>query len=154
MSQDKGSLPEQQKRWTVTTTILIRRIHTTNSEMHRAALTAQGPSRSWAVINSPPLCPSQLLPPEPSMVAHGIEYSVLFGQAGSARPTVSPPGYWWKLSLSWPNPGHKVSFIHTLKRFMCLYQKSVLNLMCLYLQTRKYLHIYPCSMFSKCSQKN
>jgi len=31
---------------------------------------------------------------EQSMMAHGIEYSVLFGQFGSAHPAVSPPGFW------------------------------------------------------------
>jgi len=37
--RDKGSLTEQQTKGTGTTTIQIRRIHKTNREMHRAALT-------------------------------------------------------------------------------------------------------------------
>jgi len=36
---DKGSLTEQQTKQTVPITILIRRIHKTNSETHRATLT-------------------------------------------------------------------------------------------------------------------
>jgi len=38
-------------------------------------------------------------------MAHGMEYPVLFGQVGSGHPAVSPPGSWWKLTLSCPNPG-------------------------------------------------
>jgi len=41
MGRDKGSLTEQQTKGTVTTTILTRRIYKTNSEMHRATLTAR-----------------------------------------------------------------------------------------------------------------
>jgi len=37
--RDKGSLTEQQTKGTVTTTILLRRIYKTNSEMDRATLT-------------------------------------------------------------------------------------------------------------------
>jgi len=40
MGWNKGSLTEQQRKQTVTTTIWIKRIHKTNSEMHRATLTA------------------------------------------------------------------------------------------------------------------
>jgi len=43
VGRDKGSLTEQQTKQTVTTTVLIRRIHNTNSETHRAALTAGAP---------------------------------------------------------------------------------------------------------------
>jgi len=32
--------------------------------------------------------------PEPSMMARGIEYPVLFGQFGSASQAVSPSGFW------------------------------------------------------------
>ena len=67
--------------------------------MHRATLTVWCPTHSQARTNF-------LLPrPEPSMTARGVEYPVLFGHFGSARPAVSPPGFWWKLTLSWPNPG-------------------------------------------------
>jgi len=51
MNRDKGSLSEQQRKRTVTTMILIRRIHKTNSGMHRATLTAQCPSFPRAMIN-------------------------------------------------------------------------------------------------------
>ena len=59
------------------------------------------PSREWV-----PAAPSP--PPEPSMMAHGVEYPALFGQVGvgSAHPAVPLPGFWWKLTLSWPNPQH------------------------------------------------
>jgi len=40
MGWDKGSSTEQKMKQTVTTTILIRRIYKTNSEMHRTTLTA------------------------------------------------------------------------------------------------------------------
>jgi len=43
---DKGSLTEQQRKRTVTTIILIRRIYKTNSGMHRASLTARCPALS------------------------------------------------------------------------------------------------------------
>ena len=48
-------------------------------------------AHSRAVTAFPLPCSSQ---PEPSMTAHGMEYPVLFGQVGSARPTVFPPGSW------------------------------------------------------------
>jgi len=70
--------------------------------MHRATLTAQCPVYSQAA--TPWLCPA--LTQEPSMVGHGIKYPDLFGQFGSACRAVLPPGFWWKLTLSWPNPGH------------------------------------------------
>ena len=35
---------------------------------------------------------------ESSKTTHGMEYPVLFGQFGWARPAVSPPGSWWKLT--------------------------------------------------------
>jgi len=50
---DKGSLREQQMKRTVITTILIRRICKTNSEMHRATLTTWGPARSRAATDFP-----------------------------------------------------------------------------------------------------
>jgi len=40
-----------------------------------------------------PLPPYQLPPLEPSMMAHGIEYPVLFGQVGSVNPAVPLPGF-------------------------------------------------------------
>jgi len=41
------------------------------------------------------------------MTAHGMENPALFGQAGVglAHPAVRLPGFWLKLTLSWPNPG-------------------------------------------------
>ena len=50
---DKGSLTEQLTKWTVTTITLIRKIYKTNSEMHRATLTAQRATHS-RTINLPP----------------------------------------------------------------------------------------------------
>ena len=99
VDRDKGSLSEQQTKWTATTTILIIRIHKTNSEMHRATLNTRCPAHFQAATA---LSPGQLPHPEPSMMVHGIEYPVLFG---SACLVVSPPGFWWKLTLSWLNPG-------------------------------------------------
>jgi len=74
VGQDKDSLTEQQAKLTVTTTILIRRIYKTNSEMHRATLTAWCPATQhdstwyqipcfvWPVWVTQPGCvPSQLL---------------------------------------------------------------------------------------------
>jgi len=52
MGRDKGSLTEQQTKQTVTT-IPIRRIHKTNSEMNRATLTAQRPACSRAATHFP-----------------------------------------------------------------------------------------------------
>ena len=102
VGHDKGSLPEQQMKRTVTTTILTRRIYKTNSKTHRPTLTSRPPAAPEPWLTSPL---GQLPPPEPSTVAHSIEYPVLFGHFGSTRPSVSPPGFWWKLTLSWTNPG-------------------------------------------------
>jgi len=100
----KDSLTDQRK-WTVTTTILIRRIYKSN-RMHRTSLSppsAQCPVCSPVVINLPP---GQLVHSAPNMMSHSIEYPVLFGHVGSAIPAVSRPGFLWKLTLSQPNPGH------------------------------------------------
>jgi len=88
---DNGSLTEQQTKGTVTTTIQISRTHKTNSRMHRATLTACCFKRSQTATAFPPPSSPQ---PEPSLMAHGTEYPALFGQVGSARPAVSPPGSW------------------------------------------------------------
>jgi len=109
MGRDKGSLTEQQTMGTVTTTIQIRRKHNTNCTTQRAALPDRtGATRSRAVSEFPP--PS-FPPPEPSMMAHGMEYPALFGQVGSALPAVPLPGFQRKLTLSWPNPGRYPPFI-------------------------------------------
>ena len=68
--------------------------------MHRA--TARCLVRSRALINFPPASSPHS---EPSMMSHGIEYPVLFGQFGSASQAVSLPGFLWKFTLSWPNSG-------------------------------------------------
>jgi len=39
-------------------------------------------------------CHDSPLSVEPSMMAHGIKYPVLFGQVGSAHPAASNPGFW------------------------------------------------------------
>ena len=58
--------------------------------------------------------PPSSSPPEPSMTVHGMEYLALFGQAGvgSAHPAVPLPGFRWKLTLSWSNPGHSFKKTH------------------------------------------
>jgi len=49
VGRDKGSLTEQQIKGTgTTTTVLIRRIHETNSRMHRTSLTARCRTHSRA----------------------------------------------------------------------------------------------------------
>jgi len=90
VGQDKGSLTEQQTKGTGTTTIQIRRKQDRNRTTHRATL----PDRT-AIVRSraasefpPPSSP----PPEPGMMAHGMEYPALFGQVGSAHPAVPLPG--------------------------------------------------------------
>ena len=92
MGRDKGSLTEQQTKGTGTTMIQIRRIHNTNRINQRAALLDRtGAANSRAASEfPPPSFPS----PEPSMTAHGMEYSALFRQVGSARPAVSLSGFW------------------------------------------------------------
>jgi len=49
IGRDKRSLTEQQTKQTVATTILIRKIYKTNSEMHRATLTAWCPVHPRAI---------------------------------------------------------------------------------------------------------
>ena len=66
--------------------------------MQRATLTACRPLRT-PVLRLPSLCPAS----PPTRTQHdgtwyGIPCSVWPGW-------VSPPGFWWKLTLSWPNPG-------------------------------------------------
>ena len=68
--------------------------------MHRAALTAWCPAHSQAMINFPLAC-------SPPRMQHGgtccrIPCSVWPGWV--SRLAVSPPGFWWKLALPWPNP--------------------------------------------------
>ena len=104
VGRDKGSLTEQQTKGTGATTIQIRRKHNTNHTTQRADVLNRRHtllSRKW--VSDGQLPP----PPEPSMTAHGMEYPALFGQVGSARPTVPLPGFSWKLTLSWLNPGHR-----------------------------------------------
>jgi len=107
VGRDKGSLTEQQTKGTVTTTIQTSRKHNTNRTTQRAVLpdrTAAEPSRASSEF-LPPSSP----PPEPNMTAHSMEYPVLFSQVGSACPAVLLPGFWSKLTLSWPNPGQASS---------------------------------------------
>jgi len=92
VSRDKGSLTEQQIKGTITTMIQTRGIQKTNqpnteSCSHRLPPTcARQPQESSRHPASPQ--------PEPSMIAHGMEYPALFGQVGSACPAVSLPGFW------------------------------------------------------------
>jgi len=106
VGRDKGSLTEQQTKGTVTATIQIRRKHNTNRTAQSAILPDQtGAACSQAASEFPP--PSSP-PPEPSITAHGMEYPALFGQVGSAHLAVPLPGFWSKLTLSWPNPGQNI----------------------------------------------
>jgi len=78
VGRDKGSLTEQQTKGTGTTTIQKRGIHNTNRTTQRAALpdrTSAARSRAASEFLLP--CSP---PPEPSMMAHGMEYPALFGQ--------------------------------------------------------------------------
>jgi len=70
--------------------IQIRRIHNTNSRTQRATLTTH---RRHALPSRNCLPADQFPQPEPSMLSHGIEYPALFGQVGSARLAVFPPGF-------------------------------------------------------------
>jgi len=91
VGRDKGSLTEQQRKGTGTTTIQIRGKHNTNRTTHRAALPDwTGAASSRATSEFPP--PS-FPPPEPSMTAHGMEYWALFGQLGSAHRAVPRTGF-------------------------------------------------------------
>jgi len=90
MGWDKGILTEQQTKGTVTTTILIRRIYKTAKSTEQLS-PPSAPHAPKLPLTSPP---GQLPQPEPSMAAHGMEYPVLFSQFGSARPALSPPGFW------------------------------------------------------------
>jgi len=87
---DKGSLTEQQTEGTGTTMIQIRRKHNTNRTTYRAVLLDRTGAASSRAASEflPPSSP----PPERSMMAHGMEYPVLFGQVGSALPAVPLPG--------------------------------------------------------------
>ena len=59
--------------------------------MQRAALTA----RHRRMLPSHDCLPAASSPqPEPGMTAQGMEYPALFGQVGSARLAVFPPGSW------------------------------------------------------------
>jgi len=66
----------------------------TRTAQPREPPSTTGAVRSQAGVSSRPRHPS--LPPEPSMMAHGMEYPALFGQVGvgSAHPAVSLPGFW------------------------------------------------------------
>jgi len=88
VGQDKGSLTEQQTKGTGTTTIQIRRKHNMNRATPRAVLpdqTVAPPSQAASEFPQP-----SSPPPEPSMMAHGMEYPALFGQVGSAPPRLCP----------------------------------------------------------------
>ena len=84
VGQDKGSLTEQQTKWTVTTTILISRVYKTNSKMHRAVLTTWCPAGSRAMTPFPP-------PRSPAGTQHGGTW---YQTPCSVWPVwVSPPGW-------------------------------------------------------------
>jgi len=93
LGRDKGSLTEQQTKGTVTTTILIRRIHKTNSKMHRGTLTTRCLARSQAMTAFPPAS-------SPTGTQHGgtwyqipcSVWPVWISQLAVSPP--SPPGFW------------------------------------------------------------
>jgi len=91
VGQDKGSLTEQQTKGTVTTMIQKRGKHNTNRTTQRTVLPDQTCAALSRAVRAFPLPSSP--PSEPSMTAHGMEYSALFGQVGSARPAESLPGF-------------------------------------------------------------
>ena len=104
VGRDKGSLTEQQTKGTGTTTIQIRRKH--KNEPHDPE------SRSPRQDQRPPSRAASEFPlrrprtgTQHDSTWYGIPCSVWPGGFGSARPAVSLPGFWWKLTLSWPNPG-------------------------------------------------
>ena len=109
-----GIRAEQQTKSTVTTIIKIRRIYSTNSEMHRAAPTAWCP----ALPSRDSLPPGELPPSEHRMTSHGIEYPICLASMGQ---TVSPPGFLWKLTLSWLNPGQPPLCLSTISYSVSLY---------------------------------
>ena len=70
--------------------------------MQRNPLTTWCPAHSQAKTNLPPPAP-------PLSTKHDTTWyriPLLFGQFESASLAMSPPGFLWKLILSWPNPGH------------------------------------------------
>ena len=87
VGRDKGSLTEQQTKGTGTTTIQKRGKHKTNQ---------QNRARRTVLLSrtEPPLSPPELResshhaappPPEPSMTAHGMEYSAKLGLGQPTR---------------------------------------------------------------------
>jgi len=101
VGRDKGSLTEQQTKGTATTTIQIRGKQNTNRTTQRIDLLhwrCALPSHEWV--------PSAQLPPTRTQhdgTWYGMPGCVWPG--GVSPPAVSLPGFWWKLTLSWPNPG-------------------------------------------------
>jgi len=92
VGHDKGSLTEQQTKGTgTTTTIQMRRIHKTKQQNAESNSHHPPPPCAPEPQDFPPPSSPQ---PDPSMTAHGMEYPALFGQVGSARPAVFPPGSW------------------------------------------------------------
>jgi len=91
VSQNKGSLTEQQTKGTGTTMVQIRRIHNTNSRKGQSHSHHPLPHAPEPRVSS--RCPAPP-PPEPNMTAHGMEYPALLGHFGSARLAVPLPGFW------------------------------------------------------------
>ena len=91
VGRDKGSLTEQQTKGTGTTTIQIKGIYKIKQTAQQSR-SPRLPSQRAPEPRVSSRCPTP--PPlEPSMKAHGMEYPVLFGQVGSARPAVLLPGF-------------------------------------------------------------
>jgi len=109
VGQDKGSLTEQQTKGTGTTTIQKRGIHKTNQQ-NRARRT-EPPSQTELPL-SPPEPRKSSRPPAPPhrnpawrhMVQNTRLCLARWGQPARLCPF---PGFRWKLTLSWPNPGQR-----------------------------------------------
>ena len=99
--RDKGSLTEQQTNGTVTATIQIRGIHNTNRTTHRAAS---------ATAHSRVGCSHHPVSPHRNSAWRHMVWNTLLCLARWGQPAwLCPlPGFQWKLTLSWPNPGQIV----------------------------------------------
>jgi len=92
VGRDKGSLTEEQTKENSNNNDTAKENTQNKIAEGRKKLsppTAATHSRATGDFR-PPSSPQ----PEPSMTTHGMEYPALFGQVGSARPAVCPPGSW------------------------------------------------------------
>jgi len=101
VGRDKGSLTEQQTKGTGTTTIQIRRKRDKNSHNRPSLPDRTSAAHSRAESEFPP----QRNPAWRHMVWNT---RLCLARLGLGLPTRLCPflDFWWKLTLSWPNPGH------------------------------------------------